>query len=278
MPELPEVETMRRATGGAVGCRVRDVRRPKSSLRAIQITPRIDQLRRRLIGRKITAVRRLGKRVVLELDADRLVIEPRMSGLVLLENPPDEKHLRLVIELAGGAAERILFWDQRGLGVVRLMDQEQFAAELGPGKLGPDALSITAQQLRERLSASRREVKVALMDQRALAGIGNIYASEILHRAGVHPAAECRQLGKKDWTRIHAAMRRILLAAIRHQGSTLRDGAYQVSRESPGGYQRYHRVYGLSGKKCLTCGNAEIIKIVQAQRSTFFCPACQRPQ
>jgi formamidopyrimidine-DNA glycosylase len=278
MPELPEVETMRRTIRGAVGCRVCDIRRPKSRLRAIQITPRIGQLRRRLLGRKITAVGRLGKRVVLKFNTERLVIEPRMSGLVLTENPPDEMHLRLVIELQGGATERILFWDQRGLGVVRLMDQDTLAAELGPDKLGPDALDITVEQLRKRLCESRRMIKVSLMDQRALAGIGNIYASEILHRAGVHPAAECRRLRESDWTRIHAAMRRILLAAIRHQGSTLRDGAYRVSRDSAGGYQHHHRVYGRAGETCPTCRKAAVCRIVQAQRSTFFCPVCQSPR
>ncbi len=298
MPELPEVETMCRGVAAAVGCRIRDLRRPKSRLKSILISPRIDHFRRRVAGRRIAAVRRVGKRVVLELETaragsphpdplpkgegtkcagnDLIVLEPRMTGLVLLANPPDEEHLRLIFSLEGGRAENILFWDQRGLGVARLLSHEEFLQHYGPNRLGPDAMSISPDTLRERLGGGRRAIKVALLDQRALAGVGNLYASEILHRAGIHPAAPCRRLSAADWSRLHAAMRAVLQAAIRHQGSTLRDGTYRIARDDPGGYQRYHRVYQRKGEPCLQCGEARIERIVQTQRSTFFCPVCQR--
>ncbi|MBN1394474.1 MAG: bifunctional DNA-formamidopyrimidine glycosylase/DNA-(apurinic or apyrimidinic site) lyase [Pirellulales bacterium] len=282
MPELPEVETMRRGIAAAVGCRVKDLRRPNSRLRSILISPRIDHFRRRLVGRRITAVRRLGKRIVLELDAarpngGRVVIEPRMTGLVMLADPPDTEHLRLVFSLTGGKAEKILFWDQRGLGTVRLLDDNQYRKAFGPNRLGPDALSIAPEVLRQRMAGSRRAIKVALLDQRALAGVGNIYASEILHRAGIHPAVECRRLGNADWSRLHAAIGAVLRAAVRLQGSTLRDGTYRTARNDPGGYQRHHRVYQRTGERCLSCGKGRIERVVQAQRSTFFCPVCQPP-
>ena len=276
MPELPEVETMCRAIAPIVGGRIVDVRRPRSRLESILIEPRLPSLRRRIVGGRVMRVDRLGKLVVAHLDtSDRLVIEPRMTGLVLLRNPPDSLHVRLEFVLEGSRAEQFLFWDQRGLGVVRLLGPAQFDRIYGPDAIGPDALAIDLATLRARLGRSRRPIKVALMDQQALAGIGNLYASEILFRAGVNPVQHCTAITAGEWERIHARMRDVLLTAIRCEGSTLRDGTYRVSRETVGGYQLHHGVYQRHGEKCLACGRAEIVRIVQAQRSTFFCPVCQ---
>jgi formamidopyrimidine-DNA glycosylase len=129
--------------------------------------------------------------------------------------------------------------------------------------------------LRERLGGSRRAIKVALLDQHAVMGIGNLYASEILHQAGIHPKRPCCRLRAAEWLKLHAAMGVILQAAIRHQGSTLRDGTYRIARNTPGDYQVFHRVYQRTGEACLQCGHGRIQRIVQAQRSTFFCPVCQ---
>jgi len=277
MPELPEVETMCRGIAPVVGGRIRDLRRPRSKLQPIQVSPRLSDFRRRVVAAKIVAVGRLGKRVLVELDTkDRIVFEPRMTGLVLLADPPDEKHLRLVFDLDGGRAGQLLFWNQRGLGVVRLVSPGQFARRFGPDKLGPDALEISPETLRQRLAGSRRAIKVALLDQRVLAGIGNLYASEILHRVRLHPELPCNQLRPAAWKKLHAALGEVLEEAIRHQGSTLRDGTYRVARNRPGSYQLCHRVYQRAGQRCVQCGKGRIVRIVQAQRSTFFCPACQR--
>jgi len=287
MPELPEVETFCRGIAPVVGSRIRDLRRPRSRLQPIRITPRLSDFRRRVVGRQIVSVGRAGKRVVVELDSgdsrgdnsprgDRIVFEPRMSGLVLLARPPDEEHLRLVFELSGRRARRLLFWNRRGLGAVRLVSPRQFNRDYGPEKLGPDALEISPETLHRRLGGSRRAIKVALLDQRAVAGIGNLYASEILHWAALHPELPCNKLPAAAWEKLHAAMREVLQEAIRQQGSTLRDGTYRIARNRPGSYQLYHRVYQRAGQPCLQCGNGRIVRIVQAQRSTFFCPACQR--
>ena len=276
MAELPEVETMRRGVLSIVGCRVTDVRRPKCAKRPILIAPRLDALRRRAVGRTITAIDRVGKRVVVRLDsADALIFEPRMTGLVLLAAPPTTEHLRLQVKLSGGANDELLFWDRRGLGLVRLVTPAEFDALYGAEKLGPDALAISATELRERLRKSRREIKVALLDQRAVAGVGNLYASELLHLAGVHPQKRCDRLRPDDWRRIHAAMIEILELAIRHEGSTLGDGTYRNALNEAGSYQNHHRVYDRVGDACPSCGRAQIERIVQAQRSTFFCRRCQ---
>jgi formamidopyrimidine-DNA glycosylase len=276
MPELPEVETMRRGIAAATGATISKVIRPPSPLQAIAMTPPLREFRRRAVGCRINQVCRLGKRILLELDSgDRIVIEPRMTGLVLLADPPNRKHLRLVLELSGPVAQ-ILFWDQRGLGVARLVSASDFAASFGPAKIGPDALQVSANELRERLGQSTRAIKVALLDQKALAGVGNLYASEILHRAGIHPARPCRRLQMAHWERIHTEMLRVLYDAIQHQGSTLRDGTYRIARDLPGNYQFNHRVYQRHGQPCVACQKTRIVRIVQAQRSTFFCPTCQR--
>ena len=273
MPELPEVETMRRGVASVTGCTIRDCRRPRSRLQPIEITPDFRSLRRRIIGRKIATVGRVGKRIVLELDSrDRIVIEPRMSGAVILADPRDRTHLRLILDLSNPAKE-LLFWDQRGLGVVRLVSPDEFESRYGLAKIGPDALEISAVELRERLKKSGRAIKVALLDQKALAGIGNIYASETLHLAGIHPGTPCNKLTPRQWKRLHAMMGKVLEEALLHQGSTLADNIYAAPDGKPGKYA--FRVYQRHGHPCSRCGQAEIQRIVQAQRSTFFCPACQ---
>jgi formamidopyrimidine-DNA glycosylase len=140
---------------------------------------------------------------------------------------------------------------------------------------GPDALEITADQFRQRLGSSRREVKVALLDQRAVAGIGNLYASEILYLARIHPQTPCDRLRKPAWQRIEQATREILNQAIRYEGSTLGDGTYRNALNQQGSYQNHHRVYNRDGQPCGACGKSSIRRIVQAQRSTYLCPKCQ---
>ena len=250
--------------------------RPRSTKRPIAFSPGLPTFRRRTVGCSVAAVERLGKRVVVRLDTqDAIVLEPRMTGLVLLADPPTQEHLRLVIRLAGRGQRDLMFWDRRGLGTVRLLRPQQFDEQLGSGKLGPDALSLSCEALRARLCASRREIKVALLDQRALAGVGNLYASEILHTAGVHPARRCSGLSREQWQQIHTAMLEILQQAIRYEGSTLGDGTYRNALNRRGSYQNHHRVYARAGQPCGQCGVGTIERTVQAQRATFFCPRCQ---
>lgn len=216
------------------------------------------------------------KRVVLLLSSgDQIVLEPRMTGLVLLADPPNVEHLRLRIDLEQCPVEHLWFWDRRGLGCVYLLNPDEFGERLGPDRLGPDALKLDPERMRERLGASRREIKVALLDQRALAGVGNLYASELLHVAGVHPQKRCDRITRPQWERIHKAMEEVLLDAIEHEGSTLSDGTYRNALNQSGGYQNLHRVYDRAGELCPSCEAAIVKRIVQCQRSTFFCPHCQ---
>jgi formamidopyrimidine-DNA glycosylase len=276
MPELPEVETMCRGIAAVVGRAIARVERPKCKKRPITMSPAFGRLRVRMEGHTVERIERLGKRVVLHLDnRDALVIEPRMTGLVLLADPPTVEHLRLKIVLEGHGPSALLFWDRRGLGTVRLYSPVELQGLLDGSRLGPDALAVTAEMLSQRLARSARAIKVALLDQKALAGVGNLYASEMLHLAKIDPMARACDLTVTQWQRLHKALRQVLLKAIRYEGSTLADGTYRNALNKSGGYQNHHRVYDRADEPCFTCGRAKIVRIVQAQRSTFFCPQCQ---
>ncbi|HEY1067844.1 MAG TPA: bifunctional DNA-formamidopyrimidine glycosylase/DNA-(apurinic or apyrimidinic site) lyase [Pirellulales bacterium] len=276
VPELPEVETMRRGVLHAVGGRIASVDRPPCAKRPLAIHPGWDEFHRRVEGRSIVEIGRLGKRVIFKLDDEmRVVFEPRMTGLVLVAQPPTVEHLRLRLTLAGVAEPEILFWDRRGLGVLHALDPHEFAQQLGPHKLGPDALEITFDELRAKFKKVSRPVKVALLDQQLLAGVGNLYAAEILHVARIHPERPTDRLTTAEVESIHAAMQAVLNEAIRYEGSTLSDGTYRNALNQDGGYQNQHRVYDKAGATCRVCTTTEIVRIVQAQRSTFYCPTCQ---
>jgi formamidopyrimidine-DNA glycosylase len=277
MPELPEVETMRRGISSVVGAQIAAVQFPPCQLKPIIVRParrRFCQLQR---DRRILSIGRRGKRVLLHLEGGwNVVIEPRMTGLVLLADPPDATHLRVAWRLQGPPTKWLWFWDRRGLGTVSLLDDQQLSQQLGAGRLGPDALDVDMASLQGRLQASRRAIKVALLDQKAVAGIGNLYASEILHAARIHPGKACDRLTRPQWQRLHQALQGVLSEAVRYEGSTLSDGTYRNALNRQGSYQNQHRVYDRAGELCPTCQGTPVRRMVQSQRSTFWCPACQQ--
>jgi formamidopyrimidine-DNA glycosylase len=276
LPELPEVETMRRGVLPVVGSLITQAQRPECRLRPILLEPSIRTFDRRVRGQEITDIGRRGKRVMIHLgNQDVIVIEPRMTGLVLLADPPGPEHLRLRLTLTGGQNEQLLFWDRRGLGTVRLLSADEVQVKVDD-KLGPDALVVTHTELKEKLKTSRREIKVALLDQSVVAGIGNLYAAEILFLSGIDPRTNCDCLTGSQWERIQTATHAVLQEAIEHEGSTLSDGTYRNALNGEGGYQNYHRVYDRVDQSCIRCKKGRIRRIVQAQRSTFFCPKCQQ--
>lgn len=269
---------MCRGIDGVIDSRITKAEWPRNRrLKPSTVVPTRAAFSRRVKGRIITAIQRMGKRIVLILDDDwRIVFEPRMTGLALVADPPTDEHLRLSLHLRGGKVSLLMFWDRRGLSTLRLLSPEEFGKVLGPAQLGPDALRISVRQLRETFGKSRRAIKVALLDQRCVAGIGNLYASEILFEAKVDPRRRCDLLTARQWSRIHTAISSVLVEAVSHEGSTLSDGTYRNALNQTGDYQNHHRVYDLAGQICCGCEGDEIRRIVQAQRSTFFCPTCQR--
>ena len=157
MPELPEVETMRRGMLPVLGATLVDVVRPACRLHPIRISPALPTLRRRAVGARIVQLDRRGKRLLVWLDTDEaLVFEPRMTGLVLLSDPPSLEHLRLRVDLEGTTVPHFWFWDRRGLGGVMLWNRHTVQRQLAPPHLGPDALELDADRLRERLESGGR--------------------------------------------------------------------------------------------------------------------------
>ncbi len=284
MPELPEVETMRRGIAGLCGMRIAAARFPQGTCRPLAMSPAPAEMAERLERQRIVSVSRFGKRVAIEVGSEGraphwLVIEPRMTGLLLVAEPPTPHHVRMELDVVPPGVrrlpiQRLLFWDQRGLGTIRLLDAQGLDRACGAAKLGPDGLVVTGNDLASRLGESQRGVKVALLDQKAVAGIGNIYAAEILHRAAIDPRTPCQALAAEAWETVARAAREILASAVVHEGSSIGDELYRTADNRKGGFQKLHRVYGLGGTPCQTCG-ATIERIVQAQRSTFFCPVCQ---
>ena len=276
MPELPEVETMRLGILGAEGSRVIAASRARCRKKTINYQPRWPTIARRITGRKISEIGRHGKRIKIHFDSgDTMVIEPRMTGLILVEEPPTREHLRFEMTLAGGDCSQIRFWDRRGLAHVHLFDRNGLAEFFDSGRIGPDALEITPDQLRENLCDRTIPVKVGLLDQKSVAGIGNIYASEILHLARIDPRLSCQRVTRKGWNSIHKSLLLVMHSAIRNEGSTLADGTYRNALNNPGNFQNHHLVYDREGEQCKSCKSSKIKKIVQAQRSTYFCPRCQ---
>ncbi len=278
MPELPEVETMVRGIRPEAEQRtIIELEFCPCKRRPIQVSPESREFRKRVRNRQVLRVFRFAKRVVMELsDCQYVVIEPRMTGLMLVSDPPTTAHRRLCWHFAPvkGRVDSIEFWDQRGLGTVRLLDSEQMNALRS--SLGPDALEITVDQWKQQLSRTVRPVKVALLDQKLVAGIGNLYASEILHRARISPLTPAARLKRAQVARLSEATNFVLSTAIRYEGSTLSDGTYRNALNKDGGYQNEHLVYQKTDETCSGCGRAAIKRIVQAQRSTFYCPACQK--
>ena len=278
MPELPEVETMVRGLRPEVeGRTILETEFCPCERKPIQLSPASATFRRRSSGQKVVRVWRLAKRIMIDLDSgDTIVVEPRMTGLMLVSDPPTTEHRRICWHLKRrrGSRSSFEFWDRRGLGTVRLLSESQ-VGEL-QNRFGPDALEISAEQWRGRAGKSRRAIKVAMLDQTLVAGIGNLYASEILHLAGVSPKRACHRLTVKQWARITDATHEILQEAIRYEGSTLGDGTYRNALNQDGGYQNKHRVYQKADEICTACSRGQIKRIVQSQRATFYCPKCQK--
>lgn len=277
MPELPEVETMRRGLIATIGGTITAVTEPIIPYRPIKLDPPIEQFRKRAVGTVVMAVDRIAKRVLVKLNTgDFIVMQPKMAGIAMVSEPPSEQHTRMVFDLSGAAVDKFLYWDRRGLGTVCLWTPDQVEQFLGPTKLGPDASIVDQKTFVDRFCEIDREVKVAMLDQRIVCGIGNLYAAEILHAAKILPTSRCNAIKKSHWKRIHQETIRILCEAIEKEGSTLSDGTYRSAINGEGNYQNLHQVYDRENEPCLRCKKETIQRIVQAQRSTFFCSRCQK--
>lgn len=262
MPELPEVETVVRTLEPRVaGRRIVEAR----FLSGHAAGHRPEELAAHLRGRRIHAVRRVGKFILVDLDKGILSIHLRMTGKLLLNAVPGP-FTRAILELDSGS---ILFDDVRQFG------RMEWCAQIPPNvaRLGPDPLLIAPEAFAASLRAHRGRVKALLLNQAFIAGLGNIYVDEALFRAGVHPLARASRVSRPRAFGLHAAIVEVLSEAIAAGGSSISD--YTDAQGRQGGFQRFHRVYGREGELCLECGTP-IRRIVAGRRGTHFCPRCQR--
>ena len=269
MPELPEVETV-----------VRGLAPELSGRRVVQVWVRESRLRggvaaefpSRLRGRRITGVTRRGKYVLLPLDDGRVwLVHLGMTGQLTLASSerPARRHDHVIVALDDGRL--VTYNDARRFGRVAVIDAGTLAAETGEGiePLGPTYTPETLFALSRR---RRTPIKALLMDQRRVAGIGNIYANEILFHAGVRPRRRASRLKRADCTRIVDATRVVLAAAIERGGSSISD--YRDALGRAGWFQLEHQVYDRAGEACRRCTTPIRARVVVG-RSTFYCPRCQ---
>jgi len=271
MPELPEVETTRRGLSPlAVGRRIVATRIYDRRLR----WPVPCGLERKLTGRTIERLERRSKYLLFRVGPDTLLIHLGMTGSLraFSQLPPRAAHDHFDIELDSGVTLR--YRDPRRFGAL-LWLRPPAAAHPPLASLGPEPFdaACNAQYLWDATRRRTAAIKLALMDNRLVTGVGNIYANEALFRAGIRPTTPAHRLSKPRFTRLLAAVRETLQDAIAKGGSTLRD--YVDSRGDPGYFQLDYHVYGREGLPCRVCGTA-IKSIRQGARATSYCPRCQR--
>lgn len=260
MPELPEVETI-----------VRELRKTSigAQIEKLQvIDPRISLPEKKIIGKRISGVERRGKYIVVNLSPHgSLIFHLRMSGKLLRVCPPGEgKYSRLVLHLDTGV---LRFVNPRRLGTVEFSD-DGFPHDLGIDPLSPQ---FTERRLGKILKGSRVPIKVFLMDQKRIAGLGNIYSAEALWRAGIDPRRPANTVTRDEVRALHQGITSVLQDAIDHMGTTFSD--YRDVNGEKGRFQDSLAVYGKQGEPCPRCGTL-IMRIKQAGRSTYFCPGCQK--
>lgn len=283
MPELPEVETVRRGLVGAfVGHRIDKVEVGRE--RTVRRSSR-EELVARLTGRHAVDARRRGKYLLFGLDSgDELMIHLRMSGQVLIADPEVERpphcHVVLTLENQEPLLPRteLRFVDPRTFGEVIAYDPHRIPhvlPELSRLGIDPIADELSIEDVERILAGTKRGVKAVLLDQHLIAGVGNIYADEILHRARIHPSRCATSIDRRGARRLFESILIVLTRAVEHGGSTLRDARYVDITGSGGSYQEQHRVYGRAGQSCLGCGRALITSARIAGRTTSWCPRCQ---
>lgn len=275
VPELPEVETVRRGLAGTLVGR---------TVTAVEISgPRTvrrqdpAEFARRVEGRRVVSVGRHGKYLLVECSGGTLVIHLRMTGSLRVAYPGADisRHTHAVFTLDDGRELR--FVDPRTFGELFFVFPEETLLDDVIGRLGPDAASdsVDAGLLGDLVARRHTTLKALLLDQRMIAGVGNICADEICFAAALRPDRRTESLGPDDLALLAAALQTVFQRAVEARGTSLGDGSYRDLDGAPGAFQYEHAVYGRAGEPCSVCGTA-IVGGRLAGRSTHFCPSCQR--
>jgi len=273
VPELPEVETIKNDLRElVVGRRIE--RATVNDPRLVRY-PSVAEFEAGLAGQRLVGVDRRAKYLLIRLSSGKtLVVQLMTTGQLLLVDPetPLRKSTRLILDLDNGRQLRLL--DSSHLARVHLLDDSRLTERLPLGELGPEAISpeLTLPEFARRLKR-RRQIKALLLDQRVIAGLGNIYVDESLFEARVHPLRPASSLSGEEVERLYRAIRHILSEAIRMRGTTTRSYRDVLGRK--GGYQERLKVVARAGKPCFECSGT-VAKMWVAGRETYYCPSCQR--
>jgi formamidopyrimidine-DNA glycosylase len=269
MPELPEVETVRRGLLGLVGKRILSVELNRADLR-FPFPSDMDSI----AGRKIINIERRAKYLLIRLEND-LTWLAHLGMTGRFGHKLEGKHDHVVVDFVDGA--RLVYTDPRRFGIMDLIhgdSEHKLLSHLGPEPLGDH---WSGEILQKSLNGRNVNIKSALLDQKVVVGIGNIYASEILFRAGVSPKRLAKNISKRKALEIYIETQNVLLTAIEAGGSTLRDGQFKGINGDLGYFPHEFSVYDREGEECTTTGCEKLVKrAVQSGRSTFFCSQCQR--
>ena len=273
MPELPEVETIKEdlrelVVGSAV-------ERAEVFDPALVEQPSAGEYARRLDGVRITGARRRAKHLIVELDSgDALVFQLKIGGQLLLVPPVEEPRTALMLVLHLDRGRRLFLRDQTGFTRARLLGAGELEARLSA--LGPEPLEegFAVEYLRGTLESRRAQIKPLILDQKVVAGVGNIYADEILFDARLHPRRKANTLSEAEWRTLYEAIRENLAAGVEHRGTTVR--LYRDVLNRPGEHQNYLRVFEKHGEPCPEGCEGEVVQEKVGGRPTHFCPGCQR--
>lgn len=281
MPELPEVECCRRALLPIVrGRAIEDVK--ASASKHVFLTPP-HEMARGLRGCRITGIDRKGKYLLFRLSKPSrtaqkpphgatLLVHLGMTGQLFSRAYAPDKHVHMTMRLAG-AKHLLYFRDARQFGKILLLAPKEEASNARLEKLGVDGLEVRGEHLWRETRGRAAAIKALLLDQSSVAGVGNIYADEALFAAGVRPSRKAGRVTRDECERLAAAIRTVLTRAVELGGSSISD--YIHPDGSPGYFQIEHRVYGRTGRPCVTCG-APIKRVVIGQRSAHWCATCQK--
>lgn len=274
MPELPEVETIRRSLAGKVAGR--RIKRVEVLLPRLVKWPAADEFQAILTGKEITRLDRRGKYLVFRLEGNlALVIHLRMTGRLYYGSADTtrDKFTHIIFHLDNG--DVLLYADTRTLGTLYAMPDEELWRISGLSGMGPEPLTseFTLEYFRDTLAKRKGKIKALLLNQQLIGGLGNIYVDEALAIAKIDPERVSSTLSHEESERLYHAVNQVIAAGIEHGGTTFRD--YRDSEGKSGSHQHHLYVYGRSGKPCHFCG-AEIRRKEVAGRGTHFCPQCQK--
>lgn len=283
MPELPEVETIRRNLQKTiVGKKIKAIEVRKAKI--------FQGKKEEVVGKEIVGIERLGKVLIIRLSGDKnllvhfkltgqMVWIPKAGKRVTVDHPIPfageelpAKTTHVILDINGG---RLFYNDLRQFGWIKVRGEEETEKEVG--KLGVEPLTedFSPEKLGEILAKTKKPIKLVLMDQEKIAGVGNIYANDALFEAGILPTRPANTLDKGMIERLHQAIEEVLSDGLKYGGSSAKDEAYIKPTGEKGEYQKHFRVYQRQGEKCVRC-KGEIKRVNLGGRGTFFCPKCQK--